>query len=397
MLNSMARNNTTKGKRISFLINSMGGGGAERIVQLLLEQFAGDENLEIVVILLENKIVFQLPEGVGVVPLFSHLDNYIQKFFALFWGALKLRKITRQYKISAVLSFLERSNVVNVLARLLGSPHAVIISEHTNPTRGYRDRSIKNGVVKFLLHNLYSRADKIIAVSGGVKKTLIEAFGIKEEKIQIIYDPCDINKVKERSCELVDHPWFNEELPIIITVGRLMKAKGQWHLIRAFAIIRSEMKCRLVILGEGKLRNQLEQLTRDLGIDEDVAFLGWQENPYKYVARSTIFALPSIWEGFGIVLVEAMACGIPVVAFDCESGPTEILEGGEYGLLVPVGDEEALAATVSKLLRDDKLRAELTRKGEGRAKDFNINNVAREYKKCLLGDSRDVASSSYGI
>lgn len=387
MLDTKASKNVVEKKRVAFFINSMVGGGAEKIVQLLLERFTADKDLEIILILLEDKIAFPLPKGIEVIPLFSQLDSYLQKFFALFWGALKLKNITMQYRITITISFLERSNFVNVLARLFGSPHRAIISEHTNPQHSYHSRSLKNSIAKLLLKVLYGRADKIIAVSTGVKKTLIDAFGIKEKKIWIIYDPCDTNKIEELSREQVDHLWLNEETPIIITVGRLAKPKGQWHLIQAFARIRSEMHCRLVILGEGELRNQLEQLTRDLGIDKDVAFLGWQKNPYKYMARSTVFAFPSIWEGFGIVLVEAMACGLPVVSFDCESGPREILENGKYGVLVPVGDEDGLATAIIDLLKDSAFRERLAHKAKERAQEFVVEDIARAYKKCLLEGS----------
>jgi len=388
VLDTKASKSVVEKKRVAFLINSMGRGGAERIVQLLLEQFIADKDLEIVLILLENKIAYQLPEGIEAISLFSHLNNYLQKFFALFVGALKLRNITTQYKVLAILSFLERSNFVNVLARLFGSSHRAIISEHTNPQYSYHSRSLKNSIAKLLLRVLYARANKIIAVSGGVKKTLVGAFAIKEEKIQVIHDPCDINKIEEVSCEPVNRPWFNEEIPIIITVGRLIEPKGHWHLIHAFAKIRTEMHCRLVILGEGELRDQLEQLARDLGIDKDVAFLGWQENPYKYMARSSIFVFPSVWEGFGIVLVEALACGLPVVSFDCESGPREILRDGEYGMLVSVGDEEGLAKAMIQLLRDGALRESFAQKAETRAQEFAVGDIAEEYRKYLLGVSR---------
>jgi N-acetylgalactosamine-N,N'-diacetylbacillosaminyl-diphospho-undecaprenol 4-alpha-N-acetylgalactosaminyltransferase len=133
MIDTKASKNVAKKKRVAFFINSMAGGGAEKLVQPLLEQFTADKDLEIVLVSLEDKITYQLPKNIKVIPLFSHLDNYLQKFFALFLGALKLRKIIIQYKISATLSFLERSNFVNVLAKPFGSPYRIIISEHANP------------------------------------------------------------------------------------------------------------------------------------------------------------------------------------------------------------------------------------------------------------------------
>ncbi|MCD6319966.1 MAG: glycosyltransferase [Candidatus Desulfofervidaceae bacterium] len=365
-------------------MNSMVGGGAERVVQLLLEQFVDDGSLEIVLVLLEDHVVYPLPETVKVVRFASHLNSSLQKFMHLFMGAKRLKELAVEHNLSITLSFLERSNFVNVLAKLFGSPSRVFISEHTNPERSYHVGGLRNAVTKFLLRVLYARASTVVAVSSGVKSALATRFGIEEDRIQVIHDPCDISRIERLSREPVEHSWFKEETPIILTAGRLTRAKGQERLIRAFAKTRREMVCRLVILGDGERRRTLEQLVAALGLNEDVAFLGWQENPYKYMKKARIFALSSLWEGFGIVLVEAMACRVPVVSFDCESGPREILENGADGLLVPVGDEEALSSAMLRLLRDVGLRDRLAQKGWERAKDFSVERIAQRYRALLL-------------
>ena len=377
------KKNKIKKKQIAFFINSMTGGGAEKVVQLLIQQLIKDKESNIILILLENKITYQLPKNIKIIHLFSHLDNYLQKFIGLLYGSIKLKSIIKRYKIQIIISSLERSNFINVITKFLGNPHKAIISEHTNPEYTYGSRTLKNSIVKLLLKLLYGKADRIIAVSNGVKKILIKVFKIDEGKIQVIYNPCDINKIKMLSAENLEHPWFHEEKPVIITVGRLIESKAQWYLIRAFAEIKNKIPSQLVIIGEGEMRKQLEQLARNLNVDKDLEFLGWQENPYKYMSRSKVFVLTSLWESFGIVLVEAMICGLPIVSFDCGNGPREILDNGEYGILVPVGDIEGLSEAVINILKNNNLREKNIQKAKKRIHIFNTKDIAKEYMKCI--------------
>ena len=377
------KKNKIEKKQIAFFINSMSGGGAEKVVQLLTEQLIKDKESDIILILLENKITYQLPKNIKIIHLFSHLDNCLQKFIGLLYGSIKLKSIIKRYKVQIIISSLERSNFINVITKFIGSPHKAIISEHTNPEYTYGGRTLKNSIVIFLLKLLYSKADRIIAVSNGVKKTLIKVFKIDEGKIQVIYNPCDINKIKKLSMEKVEYPWFNEKMPIIITMGRLIESKGHGKLIQTFAEIKKQIPSRLVIIGEGNLRKQLERLTVKFGVEKDIAFLGWQENPYKYMSKSNLFVLSSNSESFGIVLVEAMACGVPVVSFDCESGPREILDNGEYGILVPVGDIEGLSEAVINILKNNDLREKIIQRAKKRVHIFNTKDIAKEYMKCI--------------
>lgn len=383
MKNNNLNKKLDKKKNIAFLINSMSGGGAEKVVQILLEQVSTEKDLKIILILLENKITYQIPKDVEVIYLFPYFNNYFQKFISIFLGALKLRNIIFKYNIPVIISFLERSNFVNLLAKFFGCSHYTIISEHTNLEYTYGSRALKNSIVKLLLKLLYRKADRIIAVSNGVKKVLIKVFKIDEGKIQVIYNPCDINKIKKLSMEKVEYPWFNEKLPIIITMGRLIESKGHGKLIQTFAEIKKQIPSRLVIIGEGNLRKQLERLTVKFGVEKDIAFLGWQENPYKYMSKSNLFVLSSNSESFGIVLVEAMVCGVPVVSFDCESGPREILDNGEYGILVPVGDIEGLSEAVINILKNNGLREKIIQRAKKRVHIFNTKDIAKKYMKCI--------------
>jgi hypothetical protein len=172
---------------------------------------------------------------------------------------------------------------------------------------------------------------------------------------------------------------------VALLARRLAPQKGFATLIRAFAEVRRRRPARLVILGDGPLRPELEALAGELGVGGDVALPGFVANPYAYMARASVFALSSAWEGFGNVLVEALACGTPVVAADCPSGPGEILDGGRFGRLVPVGDPEALARAILGTL-DRPPDPEVAR---GRARDFSVEGIAGEYLRALVADGPD--------
>jgi glycosyltransferase involved in cell wall biosynthesis len=187
----------------------------------------------------------------------------------------------------------------------------------------------------------------------------------------------------------LDHDWFTSDgPPIILGVGNLKPQKDFATLIRAFARVRAERPARLVILGDARGPDKdasyvaaLKGLPAQLGIEEDVSFAGFAENPYAYMSRAAVFVLSSAWEGFGNVLAEALACGCPVVSTDCPSGPAEILEHGRYGPLVPVGDDAALAAAICRVLDAPLSRGELT----GRAALFTVERAVDQYIQLMFG------------
>jgi glycosyltransferase involved in cell wall biosynthesis len=165
-------------------------------------------------------------------------------------------------------------------------------------------------------------------------------------------------------------------------VGRLIPQKDYPTLINAFSILRRTKKARLVILGEGNERSQLESMIRELGVTEDTRLLGFRENPYTYMARAAVFVLSSVSEGLATVVIEALACGIPVVSTNCRYGPAEILENGKYGRLVPVGNPDALAEAIQSALTVDVD----TVNGRNRAKDFELIAIARQYLNIMMHD-----------
>ena len=229
----------------------------------------------------------------------------------------------------------------------------------------------------------YRFADKIIAVSEGIKTNLVEEFRIAAGSIEIIYNPIDIDRINELSRMPLEHPFFQGSAPVILAIGRLVRQKRFDLLIRAFREVLSELDARLIIAGEGPERESLQRLAKDLGIGEKISLVGFQANPYAFLSKADVFVLSSSYEGLPMVLLEALACGTPVISTDCKSGPREILDNGRCGLLVPEGDEGALAEGIVRLVRDKALQEALSHLGKKRARDFSIDEVFKQYERVI--------------
>jgi glycosyltransferase involved in cell wall biosynthesis len=195
-------------------------------------------------------------------------------------------------------------------------------------------------------------------------------------RINVIYNPVDCRRIAELAAQDLDHPWFQPgQPPVVLAAGRLHRQKDYPTLLQAFARLRRRKTSRLVIIGEGPERARLASLAAQLGISEEVQLPGFQTNPFAYMARAGVFALSSAWEGLSNVLIEALACGCPVVSTDCPHGPAEVLDSGKYGTLVPVADPAALAQALQATLDRKTAAAE----AQQRAGYFDIGAVADRY------------------
>lgn len=226
---------------------------------------------------------------------------------------------------------------------------------------------------------LYKKAHKITAVSSGAADELATLIKVPLKKIQVIYNPVLLDRIVKSSLEQPEHPWFSENIPIFIAMGRLVEQKDYPTLIRAFAIVSEKMQARLIILGEGHLRKELEKQIREYNLEDKISLPGQVNNPWSYMKGARLFIFSSSTEGFGCALVEAMACGIPVISTDCPSGPREILEGGKWGKLVPVGDCRALAHGILEECEKSEKR-DITE----RAQAFDLEIILDEYLKALI-------------
>lgn len=226
------------------------------------------------------------------------------------------------------------------------------------------------------------RVDRVIAASRGLADELEKNLGVSPTKVSVINNPMPLTEIEALSQEEVQDSLFDDDLPIVLNVARLIpNQKNHSLLIRAFQKVQEDIDANLVLVGTGECEGKLRQLVHNRNLEKRVHFLGWQHNPFKYMRRADIFVLSSDHEGFGNVLVEAMACGCPVISTDCPYGPSEILQGGEYGVLVPVGDEEGLAREIVRLLRNEELRQALARRGKQRANEFNVEVIADQYAR----------------
>jgi glycosyltransferase involved in cell wall biosynthesis len=230
-----------------------------------------------------------------------------------------------------------------------------------------------------LVRRFYPWADYVVGVSEGVTEDLARFVTLPADKLRVISNPIVASDIGELAGAPVDTDWFDSDEPVFVAAGRLQPQKDFPTLLRAFAHVRSTRPARLVILGEGPERSTLEALVEELELTADVALPGVLANPYAYMARSTAFILSSKWEGLPTVLIEAMSCGAPVIATDCPSGPREILSGGRYGTLVPVGDVAALARAMNAALDGD-----LPRPPAESWSPYRIDAVVDEYVPLLV-------------
>ena len=292
-------------KRIIFVSTNLAGGGAERVLALLLHHI-NLEKYEPYLVVFEEVFHYKIPEYIPVIQLGKRGWYDFPKL------VYRLYNTTSSLKPDVVISFLTYTNIIAVLAKLSSKlKYKLIISQHDVPSIIERtDHSIARLVFcKWLPILLYPKADAVICVSHGVATDVLGYYKVPMNKIKVIHNPIDIDAIKKMSAESICHPWFSEDIPIIISAGRLHPIKGFPFLLEAFDSVCKQHHCRLVILGEGPDENSLKELAHRMRIDESVLFLGFQENPFKYISRANIFVFSSLAGEFGNVVKEAAERG----------------------------------------------------------------------------------------
>lgn len=359
--------------RVALYLPSLRGGGAERVMVLLANGLAKHGHLvDLVLAKAEGPYLSDVHSDVRIVDLAC-------RRVALSLPGL-IRYLRRE-RPAAMLSALNHANVIACLAyRLARVPMRLMISEHNTLSMSH-PQNARGRLVPWLMRLVYPWADGVVAVSQGVADDLVHTLGIDASRVKVIYNPVVDDALLVKAKQPLEHPWFKQgEPPVVLGVGRLTEQKDFEKLIRAYALVRAKRVVRLMILGEGKLRLQLETLVSQLGLKDDVALPGFVDNPFVYMARAAVFVLSSRSEGLPTVLIEAMACGAPVVSTDCPSGPREILEGGKWGLLVPVGNVSTLAQAMALTL-DEFEGPDVKR----RAMDFRADLAVQKYLRLMLG------------
>jgi glycosyltransferase involved in cell wall biosynthesis len=273
----------------------------------------------------------------------------------------RLQQFIDAHEIDTVVSFGEAANILNCLTKR----KRTVLSVRVSIAEGLAETGRSAAIYRSMVRRLYRSADKVIAVSEALACQLTSVYDVPRSLIQVIYNLYDIDKIQDLSAEPPPPAAariFDD--PTVINVGSLVYQKGQEFLIRGFALARQKAPdLRLAIVGQGELQGRLEKIAAELGVAGAVHFLGFDPNPYRYLSRSRVFALTSRFEGFPNVLAEAMICGLPVIATDCKTGPSEILGDSEYGILLPdITEKNAsqvereIASSIIRLLQPECAR-----------------------------------------
>jgi glycosyltransferase involved in cell wall biosynthesis len=329
--------------QIAFFLPDLRGGGAEKVLSILANELAGRGlGIDFVLVKATGVHLKTLSENVRVVELGS-VNSYL--------SLPGLIRYLRAMQPDVLYSSLDLTNLIALIARRLSGVNTRTVVRIANTISHQKRVFWKKGLEKVLFSWIYPWADDVIAVSESVAKDISSYAGISPLKIHVVYNPVITPGLLAEANELTAHPWFQvRQAPVILSVGRFSEQKDFDTLIRAFALLRKRLEARLIILGEGGLRPGLVSLAQSLGIERDLDLPGYVENPHPYMRQADAFVLSSKWEGLPNALIEALACGCPVISTDCPGGIREILADGAYGELVPVGDPPKMAEAIGRVL-----------------------------------------------
>lgn len=343
-------------KKIMLIVPSLAKGGVERVVSILSKELS--KYFEIYVVIYHNPVEYEI-EG-KLINLETPTGSFWKKIKNTVYRIVKLKRLIRKISPNFIVSFMG-----NLQPILTFEP--VIVSIRNNPDFFPLYR-------KFLLKTIYKLPNikKIITLSSEIEKKLNNIYSLKNTKT--IYNPINLDYINQK---LIAAKPF--EFDYILAVGRLHRQKGFDILIETFAKSTLKNMIKLVILGEGKEKGNLEKLIAELNLENQVLLFGKVDNPFIYMKHAKFLVLSSRYEGFGNVLLEALACRTPVIATNCETGPSEIIENGKNGLLVPVEDEEALKVAMEKLFYDKKLYKRLKINTQKSVEGFDVNNIVKDW------------------
>lgn len=396
-------------KRILMIIPTLSNGGAERVVSNLSIGLEKEYDIDI---LLDYDNVGYDYRG-NIIKCLPNVKKEPKGFLKIFMNLKKytmLRRMKKNHQYDVYISHLRLSNFWNVLSG--SSKCKTIATVHSSISRRIGNKK-RLKVWYYVEKFSYKKATRVVAVSQGVANEVQSIYGLSADKVAAIWNGTDIahvNQLMQEQLSDVQRKWFSTGNDNIITVGRYTTPKAQWHLIRAFSkVVQDYPNARLIILGEGELRGYYEDLLDKLNIKKNVVLGGFQENPFSFIAQSTVFVLGSLWEGMGCTLVEALCCGVPCIVTEYRYGSREILRIddtlkipatgyliGDYGIVTPVcsgkkylgnepleSGEEALADAIKELLANKELRQEIVNNNKNRLQDFDISEMIKKWKNVI--------------
>lgn len=368
-------------KKVSILVSYSGDGGVEKITNDLLSGLV-QRGIAVDLLLIKAK-----PPFVDGIP--AQVNQIRMRRSSARLATAELVDYLKTEQPAVLMAAKHRGLLLALRARRAAGVNTAIVGQiHSEVTASLASKPWYNRLPRlYQVRKFYPQADAVIGVSQGVVDDLMTLTGMPMTKFRCIYYPIIDDSLATRAAEQIDHPWLSGErrIPVFLAVGRFTDQKGFDDLLRAFAGVLEQREARLIILGRGPQQDMLEKLAMELDVSEHVDFAGFQPNPLAYMARCDVFVLSSRWEGFGIVLAEAMAANAKVVSTDCRSGPSEILLQGRCAPLVPVGDIKALSAAMLKQL-DARIDSQAYAES---LKRFTQDFVTTEYINYLSSFSRD--------
>jgi glycosyltransferase involved in cell wall biosynthesis len=364
--------------RLLVVTPSLGGGGAEHHLVRILPALSAHFDVHLAALKASEVLASRVPPDVT-----RHEIGSLRWLVA----AARLRALVRRLQPDALFAVQEAASIPLLLARstLGGSTPPMAISIQTALSAVLsRSRPRTRFLLSQSIRRLYPTVDRIVAVSQGVADDLFAIAPRARSRTTVIPNASVPDAVATLASGPCAHPYYADHAgPVLIACGRLTEPKDYPTLLRALALVRQRHQARLIILGDGPLGPSLRELAGNLGLDDAVSFNGYVDNPYAYVSRATIFVLSSLWEGFPLVVAEALACGVAIVSTDCKHGPSEILEGGRYGVLVPPGNPPALAEAIGDLLDDPARRQALAAAGPERGALYTVARSGQSHVDVL--------------
>ncbi|WP_407430174.1 glycosyltransferase [Arcticibacter sp.] len=361
--------------KLAYFYRNLNHGGIQRMIVNAANYFAAaGHDVSVVLMKRDGEYIDLLDQNVKII-FFKSIDK--TKLLRSFSSILK------EHQFDLLFTATPSLNTFTVIGRFLsGVRTKIVISERNNTAVFFKNSSLTLSKLTFLaIPLLYRFADAVVAVSEGLAGSLKKVALIPKRKIHVIYNPAWSPQLEEQAGTEVSHEWFQfPEVPVIITVGRLVPAKNHALLIEAIALLRKDIQVRLIILGDGNLKSGLQKKIDDMNLQDCIRLEGFKLNPVSWMSKADLFVLSSDYEGFGNVLVEALAAGLTIVSTDCDFGPSEILKGG-YGYLSPVGNATALASEMARALQSpiDKNRL------KKRAQEFGTEQIMRRYDELFSG------------
>lgn len=358
-------------KKVALMLPSLRGGGAERVTVLLANGLA-EKGIDVDLVVCKSGGVYQseVNHAVNIVDL-----DVSRVAFSI----IPIMKYLTRVKPHAAVSAMGHLNVATIIAKLFCRSKAkLLVVEHNSLSKEAKGRKVGAHIL-FLMRALYPFADEVAAVSARAADDLSNALRLKTGRVKVLYNPVVSNSIIQKAAMRVEEEWFEDsDIPIFLAIGRLTPQKDFLTLVRAFHLVCKTHPSRLIILGEGEMRGEIQEQIDKLQLSDSVKMPGFVENPFAYLKQSNAFVLSSRWEGLPTALIEAMACGTPVIATDCPAGPAEILENGRWGRLVPVGDENLLATGMI-----ETITARHRRDVEKRARAFDVETSVDAYLRLL--------------